>query len=495
VLQSSLDEMERGQSELDMLHKTAQGRLRELVRGISAAFVLVTDGRGRVLARIGQDEAVYRDALDGWPVVAQALRGYRLDDLWLSQGTLLRVAGSPVIANGRDRYIGAVVIGQVVGSDLAQAVHAATALDAVFVCSGRAVGGSRALPEPLLAELLALRPSKDKDRDAPLPPLLTRPGHDDVVAFVDLPGTAASQGAGLLLLAESPGSVPLLARLQVAAAHGMDPRWLVGLVLAVAAAFAVGLLLLRGEVEAPLSRLEGELRTLARRERGGHQQTAPQIHQLPTAGLRPLVLALNDLLKSVHRDAMQARPMLELPPLPDLPAERISQPAAAGSSWGAASGPVTPLHGASMPPSPPQPPPPQPMSRPMSQTLPPWPGVVPSPADSQPRPSLAPPDSAPPESGEPTRTTSFTERTRVAGSDGSERETDPELVDYRVYQEFILARERCSESVEGLNFDQFRRRLEQSRSEIIAQHRCHSVDFQVHIRDGRAVLRATPIWR
>jgi hypothetical protein len=135
------------------------------------------------------------------------------------------------------------------------------------------------------------------------------------------------------------------------------------------------------------------------------------------------------------------------------------------------------------------------MSRPMSQTLPPWPGVVPSPADSQPRPSLAPPDSAPPESGEPTRTTSFTERTRVAGSDGSERETDPELVDYRVYQEFILARERCSESVEGLNFDQFRRRLEQSRSEIIAQHRCHSVDFQVHIRDGRAVLRATPIWR
>ena len=156
VLQSSLDEMERGQSELEMLHKTAQGRLRELVRGISAAFVLVTDGRGRVLARIGQDEAVYRDALDGWPVLAQALRGYRLDDLWLNQGTLLRVAGSPVIAAGRDRYIGAVVIGQVVGSDLAQAVHAATALDAVFVCNGRAVGGSRALPEPLLAELLRI---------------------------------------------------------------------------------------------------------------------------------------------------------------------------------------------------------------------------------------------------------------------------------------------------------------------------------------------------
>lgn len=107
-------------------------------------------------------------------------------------------------------------------------------------------------------------------------------------------------------------------------------------------------------------------------------------------------------------------------------------------------------------------------------------------------PSL-PPGSRPPESGEPTRATTFGENTRAAGGETSVQ-ADPELVDYRIYQEFVLARERCNESVEGLNFDQFRKRLEQSRAEIITQHRCHAVDFQVHVRDGRAMLRATPIW-
>lgn len=457
TLQSGLDEMGRGQSELEILHQTAQGRLRELTRGVGAAFVLVADAKGRVLARIGQDEAVYRDALDGWPVLAEALRGYRLDDLWLTQGTLYRVAGSPIISAARDRYVGAVVIGQVIGNDMAQSLRGLTGLDAIFVAAGKSVGSSRPLPDALLAELLALRPAQ-----AGASGVKERPGHDDALAFVNLPGSAASQGAGLVLFAEGHASAPLLVRLQAAASRGVEPRWLIGLVLAVAAAFAVGLLLLRGEVDAPLARLEALLRGLARRDRGPYVEAAPQIEEVPTAGLRAIVLAVNDALIVVHRDAVQARPVLELPPLPEFPAERISQPmhplhpGSSGSGLAAlsSSGTVTP--------------------------------VVPT------APSL-PPGSRPPESGEPTRATTFGENTRAAGGETSVQ-ADPELVDYRIYQEFVLARERCNESVEGLNFDQFRKRLEQSRAEIITQHRCHAVDFQVHVRDGRAMLRATPIW-
>lgn len=455
VLQSGLDEMGRGQSELEILHQTAQGRLRELTRGVGAAFVLVADAKGRVLARVGQDEAVYRDALDGWPVLAEALRGYRLDDLWLTQGTLYRVAGSPIISAARDRYVGAVVIGQVIGNDLAQSLRGLTGLDATFVAAGRNVGSSRPLPDALLAELLALRPTQPGATA-----VKERPGHDDALAFVNLPGSAASQGAGLMLFAEGQASAPLLARLQAAAGRGVDRRWLIGLVLAVAAAFAVGLLLLRGEVDAPVARLEALLRGVARRDRGPYLEAAPQIDEVPATGLRTLVLAVNDALIVVHRDAVQARPVPDLPPLPEFPAERISQPLGSGSSGSglralSSSGVVTP--------------------------------VVPT------APSL-PPGSRPPESGEPTRTTTFGEDTRAAGGGETSVQADPELVDYRIYQEFVLARERCNESVEGLNFEQFRKRLEQSRAEIITQHRCHAVDFQVHVRDGRAMLRATPIW-
>ncbi len=151
VLSTSLEEMGRGQAELTILHSTAQLELQRLSRdkALGAAFLLATDARGRVLARVGQDEAVYRDALDGWPLVSDALRGYRLDDLWLWQGTLYRVAAAPVVAPARDRYVGAVLVAQVVGNELAQALARLSGLEAVFLCAGQVVGAS--LPRERIA--------------------------------------------------------------------------------------------------------------------------------------------------------------------------------------------------------------------------------------------------------------------------------------------------------------------------------------------------------
>ena len=72
--------------------------------------------------------------------------------------------------------------------------------------------------------------------------------------------------------------------------------------------------------------------------------------------------------------------------------------------------------------------------------------------------------------------------------------TDPDVSFYQVFQEYVQARERCRESVEGLSYDLFRKRLADSRATIIRDHGCHSVEFHVYIKDGKAALRAVPQW-
>ena len=72
--------------------------------------------------------------------------------------------------------------------------------------------------------------------------------------------------------------------------------------------------------------------------------------------------------------------------------------------------------------------------------------------------------------------------------------TDPDVTFYQVFQEYVQARERCRESVEGLSYEQFRKRLADSRATIIREHGCVSVEFHVYVKDGRAALKAVPQW-
>jgi hypothetical protein len=109
-------------------------------------------------------------------------------------------------------------------------------------------------------------------------------------------------------------------------------------------------------------------------------------------------------------------------------------------------------------------------------------------------PVVPPPAEAPPAAvAAPMPVHIHSEQTRVADSNATG--DDLQSAYYHVYQDFVQARERCHESVEGLNFDQFQQRLQQSREQIMRQHGCATVQFQVHVKEGRAMLRATPIWR
>lgn len=466
VLSTSLEEMGRGQAELAVLHSTAQLELQRLSRdkALGAAFLLATDARGRVLARVGQDEAVYRDALDGWPLVSDALRGYRLDDLWLWQGTLYRVAAAPVIAPARDRYVGAVLVGQVVGNELAQTLARLSGLEAVFLCAGQVVGASLPRERIAVPELLTLRAAGAPDR------LTTWPGGGEPVAFVELPGTAANQGAALVLIGRSMAGTSPLELARAAAARGLPTPLLITLIAGMAVVFAIGLVLLRAEVEAPLARLLEGVRRLEVPADGALMASASTPVQAARLAetrfrgpLQQLARAVNEALRTATTPSSWAKgPPLGAAPVTSPPAVSPPTLPAASPQPPASAAPRVPVQSANT----------GPVAAPSG-------GV-----DPATEPEVAIPTPLP--------THIHTAETRVAV--GSTADDDLQTSYYRVYQEFVLARERCQESVEGLNFELFRQRLQQSREQIMSQHSCQTVQFHVHVKDGRATLRATPIW-
>lgn len=64
---------------------------------------------------------------------------------------------------------------------------------------------------------------------------------------------------------------------------------------------------------------------------------------------------------------------------------------------------------------------------------------------------------------------------------------------FLVYEEFIRVKKKNGEAVEGITFDKFQVTLRKNRDAIVQQHACKKVKFSVHVKDGRAALRASPI--
>lgn len=479
ILQTSLNEMGRGQGELAILHTTAQTQLRQLNRDFGAGLVMVTDARGRVLARIGHDEAVYRDPVDGFPVVESALRGYRLDDLWLLDGALYRVAASPIVAPGRDRYVGALIVGQVLGGDTARQLSRLTGVDAVFlagkeIAASSLTGAAAALDVQaiLAARKSMLAPGGSQSQSQGQPPGLLRapqPGPERWLGFVELPGEAAHQGGLLLLVAEVTSNRTLPGLLRDAVKHGKPTQSLLVLLGVVALFYFIGLAILRVESTA-----------LAQREAAAEVRRR-RVEQ-PRAELRPSSGSMREQLApsepssvSAQMEALQGE---EYQPQESGTASgRRALSSQSVNELGVVSASENSAHSAETV-----------VASPMrwaAQTA--NSGELPheaDPAASDQQWSTLPPPS------------SNFEPTLVAGAPGGNNETtDADASFYQVFQEYVMARERCHESVEGLSYEQFRQRLVESRAQIMRQHECRAVDFQVYIKDGRAALRATPLWK
>jgi len=415
ILQTTLSEMERGHSELPLLHNTAQAQLRQLNREFGATLVFCTDSRGRVLARVGHDEAVYRDPVDGFPLVEAALRGYRLDDLWLLDGALYRLAASPVVAPGHDRYVGALVVGQVLGSDVVRQLKRMTGVDAVFLAAGKLVSSSLAGPPPDPQLLVAARVPSSASGTTPGAQVVRgpQPGPERLLSFVDMPGEAAQQGALLVLAAEIPPGQTLPTLLRGAARHLRPTPGLFAALGAAALLYLIGLAILR--VERP--------RPVYIRERAAPAPPPAPVPAPPSRSLPSVGSAVTAVASAHSAETVVASPIM----------------------WESAAS-------------------------------------APSADDTAKNWDLPPPNS------------NF-EPTLVAGSASSTEGSDPDASFYQVFQEYVLAREHCRESVEGISYEQFRQRLQESRAEIIRQHGCRNVEFRVYIKEGRAALRATPLWK
>jgi hypothetical protein len=73
-----------------------------------------------------------------------------------------------------------------------------------------------------------------------------------------------------------------------------------------------------------------------------------------------------------------------------------------------------------------------------------------------------------------------------------EAEPSPGSQEYyqQVFREFLDARRRCNQPVEGLGFDAFLERVKKKKDDFKARYDCDSVELEVYVRDGKAGLKA-----
>ncbi|MDB4970504.1 MAG: hypothetical protein JWN44_6193 [Myxococcales bacterium] len=266
VLAEALEQATKGPADLGLVHKTVQERLRYFNEKMKVDLVWATDARGRVIARAGLDDQVYKDGIEGFPLVADALRGLRGDDAWSIGGKLYRVAASPVIA--RDHYAGALVVGQEVAGELAQSMKRVLDVDVAFLLRGRVLAASAQLPLlgqlPLLVDQHAEEMTQN-GRSAPL--MIDHAGESYLVVLAPFVGEAQDHKAAYaLVVPRQPGVTLGYLTSQLLA---MDPKTLPWMQLApvgggLLLALIIGFVLMRLEAIGPAKRLARESQSLAR---------------------------------------------------------------------------------------------------------------------------------------------------------------------------------------------------------------------------------------
>jgi hypothetical protein len=63
------------------------------------------------------------------------------------------------------------------------------------------------------------------------------------------------------------------------------------------------------------------------------------------------------------------------------------------------------------------------------------------------------------------------------------------------YDQYIATRKQCGEAVDTLTFDKFSVTLRKTRDQVVEKQGVKSVRFAVHVKDGKAALKAQPVKR
>lgn len=516
----ALDAASRGSSELRPLHDAVRNRLRELVpdrQGIGVESIIAVDAKGRVLARVGDDEGEFGESIAGAEVVADALRGYLSDDVWGAGNRLRRIGAAPVLSKSHDRIVGALVVAVETGKRLAEMWKQNLGVDVAIVLRKEVL--SSTLPEALLNQLPEVI-AEHASEIASHKRTRARPVYmgNERLLMVAAPfiGEASEQRAYYVLLTKKSAASDPWALLSSTSSD--DLKWgkfpWLSLGISMLAIIGIGLILQRHEVETPLRRLRAEVHRLARQEvlkiedtkYGGKlggiardiNATVEHFTHAPlpkTETAKKDIAAILDPKAAASADgktfdvtAPPPAPAKAAPPPPAaMAASLFGTPKSAPSAGGPPALPSTPSV-----------PPPAPFSAP-SEPKP----FVAGPTPPPPSQALftAPPARPPAVPQHPAKTMlgHHSEPSAEMLRSGemlreADEQGDPDQAHFsQVFEEYLALRKKCGESVQGLSLEKFAAKLRSNREQLVAKYNCKTAHFTVYEKDGKAAIRAVPV--
>jgi hypothetical protein len=439
--------------------------------------VFAVDQHGRVVAHLGYEQASGKQdfELGGYPVVADALRGYIRDDT-LVLDRIYRVVARPVEFDTSQLPAGAIVGARIVDDRFARELSQRTGAAIAFyansqrVSSGAPVDFDAAQLDQIVTDLDSLQQDPDY-RDKGRSKFRTI-GKLLGVQYSRMPGEAWQLGAGYVV-ARLPKHVDgPLSFFKLADDKDKQEANVLLAVLVALVALGVGIGFSLLEYTRPLTVFRNDAQRLAK---GEIDQLQPSRFR---GVFRKIASDLNDGIDKLlakgggpRRGPADLKQVLgDIPDQPQMsafsfPGEIPSSPGIVPSSPGSA---------------------PKPLPQPPGGRLPKPPGGprTPSPMDAT-MPEAGNGSGARPP-GAPVRAA----QSDVAGWGGAQ----PEESEWRsVYTEFVSLKQQCGESTDGFTYEKFEQTLRKNQDALINRHGAKRVKFSVYVKDGKAALKASPI--
>jgi hypothetical protein len=436
--------------------------------------VFAVDQAGRVVAHLGYEQASGMSdfELGGYPVVADALRGYVRDDT-LILDRIYRVVARPVEYDMGSLPAGAIIGARIVDDAFARELSSRTGAAIAFYANGeRAASGApdgfqTGQLDQIVGDMSSLEQDpeyKDKGRSK-----VRTIGGVLGVQYSRLPGEAWQLGAGFAV-ARLPVAVAGLFGFFTTADDKDKQQANLPFAIGIAvAAAAIGILLSVFEHTRPIAIFKNEAQRLAKGE-------SDQLQPSRLRGVfRKIASDLNDGMDQViakgggpRRGPADMKQVLgDIPDQPQMSA--FSFPGDPASMPTPALAPVS----RAVPNVPANPKLPRPPARPGGPPA----ALLDSTLSSDERSEARRVPSPPARSG--------------AGPASNAAE---ELAEWHaVFQDFVGLKQQCGESTDGFNYDKFEQTLKKKNEELLSRHGAKRVKFSVYVKEGKAALKASPI--
>jgi hypothetical protein len=440
--------------------------------------VFAVDQGGRVVAYLGYEQASGMSdfELGGYPVVADALRGYVRDDT-LILDRIYRVVTRPVEYDTGSLPAGAIMGARIMDDRFARELSSRTGAAIAFYANGERVssGSPEGFNTGQLDQIVGDMASIDQDdeyKDKGRSKVRTIGGLLGV-QYSKLPGEAWQLGAGFAV-ARLPVAVdgPLGFFKTADDKDKQKGNLPLAMLIAVVAA-AIGIVFSVFEHTRPIRIFQSEAARLAKGE-------TDQLQPSRFRGLfRKIASDLNDGMDAVlakgggpRRGPADMKQVLgDIPDQPQMSA--FSFPGDPSS----AAAPAAPASSPRVPSAPSNPRVPRPPGRPGA----PAPGL-----------ELTMPEASIEDGSVQRRLPGAPGRpaAELAGWGGA----PAELAEWHaVFNEFVNLKQQCGENTEGFTYEKFEQTLKKKNDELRNRHGAKRVKFSVYVKEGKAALKASPI--